>query len=409
MPAPDDELDAQLRAYIDGATPPVGTDVAMARGRRRVARKRAAGIGAIAAVALLIGGGAIAIAANGGGRSGAPADTTIAPATATATSTTAETTTTAAPRSTTTMRISPPVTASPVTSAPATMTWNQIIAGPDGVFGYNRANRQLVRFDDQGRIIASRRQFEFDDLRVDTDGLLFGTAQQGGGTDVLQQIDARTLDVVTTGRVPTGLLTGSGNRLWIATAHILQRRLLGTGPGGPNEPSITVPGAPMADLAIDPSGQRLYVLQYDPSKQQSLLSVRSAIDGRLITAPKVVGTGPAAGHIAATTNGVWLVQPTGTQGTAQRFDGTTLTPTDGPFATSNRPLLVAVNSVAVFGPTAPGGLQCTLESGPVRRASIAVEGAPKAIATDGQHVYVALADTGIEVIPLPRGCAAVTQ
>ena len=418
MSGPDDrELDAQLRAYIDGAAPHVGSGHAVARARRRLARRRAAGIAAIAALAIALGGSAIAIAANGGGKSVGPAGTTAAPTTRTTVGSTTTTATTTTTTATTTASSLEPTTVSvapvrpPAVTTPTTGTWRRLVTGPDGVFAFRTRQRNLgvvARLDAQGRIVAQA-DVAIDDLRLDVAGYLFGTLAMNGAVDREQVIDARTLRIVAGSDRPFGLLAGRGDRVWTSEGSRLRARTIASGPTLSPGPTITLAGAPPADLAIDPSGRRLYVLQFDALRQQALLSVRSAADGRLLVAPKVVGGGPGPGRIAAAGNGVWLVQPTGTQGTVRLFSADSLAPIGDPASVANTSRIRVDDGLALLDiPGAEAGVRCLdpLARGNVVLTTVAVRSNDviTAYSSDGTRLYIAIDGRGVEVRAVASAC-----
>ncbi len=395
MPERDDsELRDQLRAYVDGVSAPVGAERARELGQRHVARRRrtVTAVIEVAAIAAVI--GTIAIAATGGRTSHPAAPTTVAVARSTTSSAAPESSSTAAPLATTTTT---------VTARPATGPWGQMISGPDGVFAFRPSPApQLVRLDAHGGVVAQASGLQMRDLRLDTAGLLFGTHHEANGEDGYEAVDARTMRVVLTGHVRRGLFTGLGTTLWTGSNGRLDQLHIAAGPTLTRGVSVSVPGAPLADLAIDPSGQRMYVLQWN-DRQQSLLSVRSAIDGRLLVAAEVVGSGPGAGHIVAAANGVWMAQPTGMMGTLQRYSPD-LVPQGASIEGSNGVTVrVAGAVVLVDRANTDNAVLCLDPDTATERGR--VPGAPgELFATDGTRIYQSPFTGGIEVHTLPAPC-----
>jgi hypothetical protein len=404
------DLGEQLRSYVDGVSSPVGAERARVLGRRHVARRRRLAVGAIAAVAVAATGGALAVASTGSSNSQGPAGTTIATIPRTTTSCCSPITS-----ATTTVPPTAPLTSVPTGPLPprvATGTWSQLIATSDGVWAFANAQTtpggSRVAFLDArtGRVIA---EASGGDVSADWTGaavasggrdFLYGVVRGGAGatsTVIVFTVNKDSIDV--DARVPVSeepvAIAGNDHAVWVATAHSL-RKLRG------GNDTVSIGGAAIVDVSADPSGQRLYVAQFD-AREQLLVSVRSAVDGHLLDAPKVVGSGPGPGRVVAAANGVWVTQPTGNMGFAQRFSPDLVAQGASIEGSNGVTVKVAGNVVLVDRTSTDDAVLCL---DPNTAGELArVPGTPgELFATDGTRIYQSPFTGGIEVHDLPPSC-----
>jgi hypothetical protein len=107
-------------------------------------------------------------------------------------------------------------------------------------------------------------------------------------------------------------LSAIGNVMWLGYGHSLYRLDAGTG-----RISLTqnLPGTATA-IAIDPSGQRLYVAVYPPpgTGYAPLIIEWDAVTGSRIASVVTGGEGLGGPQIVATAEGVWIAYATGAMG-----------------------------------------------------------------------------------------------
>ncbi len=406
MPEPD-EINEQLRAYVERAGVPVAASEARARGERHIARRRRAALGAVAAVALLAVGGTIAIAGRDGGGKGAPAATTVS-------------TPKVSVNDSTTSVGTVPCCDVPTTTSTAlretTGTWGSIVTTGDGVWALRRQpSAELVHLDPATGIVLERSDVSHDHVAwinaSTSDGtttlVLAGSRPSRTAPGTVTAFDGITLGIKSQFPVADGpiAIAGSGGAaVWIAGDHTLTRAVLVHGSLDVG-PTHSMGGAPIVDIAVDPGGQRLYVEQFD-SQQRVLLSVLSAVDAHVIVPAKVVDGGPGPGLIAAGDNGVWLAQPSGTQAHLQRYLPSLLQAGHSLSGANTMQVRVDHGLVLVTLAGTTNEITCVdPELGSVRAAMSMPSGdVIESYASDGQRLYLGIVGKGIEVRPIDPAC-----
>jgi hypothetical protein len=406
-----DDLNEQLRAYVERTSVPVAASEARARGERHIARRRRAGLTAIATVALVAVGGTIALAGRDEGGKGAPAGTTVS------------TPHVSVKDSSTTVGTVPccdvPTTTSSTGMYETTGTWGSFVTAGDGVWALRRQpSAELVHLDPATGIVLAKVNAANDHV-----AWINASVHKGGATLILggsrpsntrpgtvTAFEGVTLGIKSQFPVADGpvAIAGSGGAaVWIAGDHTLTRAAQ-VGHTHDVAPTHSFGGAPIVDIAADPSGQRLYVEQFD-ARQRTLLTVLSAVDAHVIVAAKAVDSGPGPGRIAAGDNGVWLVQPSGTQAHLQRYLPSLLQAGHSLSGPNSMPVRVDHGLVLVNIPGAPGtepGIRCVdPELGEVRaKMPVSSDSSVIAYASDGAHLYLAIADLGIQVRAIDPTC-----
>lgn len=313
-----------------------------------------------------------------------------------------------------TTQIAAPAT-QPTARASSAELWDQIVAADRGVWAFENQHAwggpehpRLARLDPTtGRVLTEVHGDAVPTawLAVEAaDALWTGSrpGREGAGTVVV--FDARTLAVLTSIPIADGpvAIGRGGASLWAAGDHALYRvdpktRAIAA--------TIDVPGAPISGIAVDPSGTRLYLEQFS-DRQQTSLSVRSARDGVVLVAPRVVDAGPGPGRIAATVDGVWIAQATGMLGHVQQYPTDLVVGVARIDGSNGISVRTDAGVVLVNGATDDPALTCLDRKSGRFIDVIAVSqiSALPAFTSDGTRLYLAPPSGGIEVRDVPPAC-----